>query len=73
MNFFGTTMLSTSYRFLAIQMGKGEKGNLNKVYNTVFIIHVVLAIFLLVVGMLIIFLMLTGRKYQMHYLFFIGV
>ena len=50
MNFFGTTMLSTSYRFLAIEMGKGEKGNLNKVYNTVFIIHVVLAIFLLLVG-----------------------
>ena len=25
MNFFGTTMLSTSYRFLAIEMGKGEK------------------------------------------------
>lgn len=50
MNFLGASMLSTSYRFLAIEMGKGENGNLNKIYNTVFITHVVLAIFLIVVG-----------------------
>lgn len=50
MNFFGTTMLSTSYRFLAIEMGKGDQGDLNKIYNTVFIIHLALALFLLLIG-----------------------
>ena len=44
MNFFGTTMTSTSYRFLAIEIGKGDKGYLNKIYNTVFIIHIIFLI-----------------------------
>lgn len=50
MNFFGSTMLSTSYRFLAIEMGKGERGDLNRIYNTVFIIHVGLAVLLILLG-----------------------
>lgn len=50
MNFFGTTMTSTSYRFLAIEIGKGAQGDPNKIYNTVFIIHISLALLLIVIG-----------------------
>lgn len=50
MNILGTTMVSTSYRFIAIELGKGEKGNPNKVYNTVLIVHIVLSIFLILIG-----------------------
>ena len=50
MNFFGTTMTSTSYRFLAIEIGKGAIGDPNKIYNTVFIIHISLALLLIVIG-----------------------
>ena len=50
MNFLGSSMLSTSYRFIAIEMGKGENGNLNKIYNTVLFIHIILSIFLIILG-----------------------
>lgn len=50
MNFLGSSMLSTSYRFIAIEMGKGGNGNLNKIYNTVLFIHIILSIFLIILG-----------------------
>ena len=50
LNTIGITMVSTSYRYISVALGKGDKGNINKVYNTIFTIHLVLAIFLLVVG-----------------------
>lgn len=50
MNFLGTTMIATSYRFIAVELGKGEKGNPNKIYNTVLIIHIILALLLLAIG-----------------------
>lgn len=50
LNVIGTTMVSVSYRFLAIELGKGETGNPNKIYNTVYIIHLVLAAFLIIIG-----------------------
>ena len=37
LNVIGTTMVSVSYRYLAVELGKGEQGNANKVYNTVFV------------------------------------
>lgn len=50
MNFLGSSMLSTSYRYIAVEMGKGPKGNLNNIYNTVFLIHIFLAILLIIIG-----------------------
>lgn len=62
MNVLGTTMVSASYRFLAVEIGKGREGNPQKIYNTVFLVHVLLATFLMVVGEL------GGVYYANHYL-----
>lgn len=50
LNTLGTSMVATSYRYMAIEIGKGKSGNPNKVYNTVLCIHLFLAIFLLIIG-----------------------
>ena len=50
LNAMGTSMVATSYRYMAVEFGKGDSGNPNKVYNTIFIIHLVLAFFLLIFG-----------------------
>lgn len=50
MNTLGTSMVATSYRYMAVEIGKGDSGNPNKVYNTVLVIHLVLAFLLLVLG-----------------------
>ena len=50
MNLLATSMIATSYRYVAVEMGKGENGNVNKVYNTIFIIHVALALLLILIG-----------------------
>ena len=50
MNLLATSMIATSYRFVAVELGKGEKGNVNKVYNTILAIHVALAGLLVLIG-----------------------
>lgn len=50
LNIFNSAMLSTTYRFIATEMGKGLEGNLNKIFNTSFLIHVSFAIMILLVG-----------------------
>lgn len=50
LNVFNTAMLSTSYRFIAVEMGKIEKGHVNKVFNTCFLIHAGFALLILLVG-----------------------
>lgn len=50
LNTIGITMSCTSYRYISVEIGKSEKGNINKVYNTIFAIHLFLAILLLVIG-----------------------
>lgn len=50
MNVIGTTMVSVSYRYIAVELGKGEQGNPNRVYNTVYVIHLLIALLLIVVG-----------------------
>lgn len=50
LNVIGTTMVSVSYRYLAVELGKEEEGNANKVYNTVYVIHLVLASCLIIIG-----------------------
>lgn len=62
LNTIGITMSCTSYRYISVEIGKAEKGNINKVYNTIFAIHLFLAILLFVIGSTI------GTWYINHYL-----
>lgn len=50
LNILGTSMVATSYRYMAVEIGKKENGNPNRVYNTVLVIHLVLAALLLLLG-----------------------
>ena len=50
LNTLGTSMVATSYRYMAVEIGKGEAGNPNKTYNTIVVVHFALAIFLLLIG-----------------------
>lgn len=50
LNTIGITMSCTSYRYLSVELGKGEYGNINKIYNTILTIHLVLAFLLLLLG-----------------------
>lgn len=62
LNTIGITMSCTSYRYLSVELGKGKQGNINKVYNTIFTIHIVLAIVLLLLGVIV------GSWYVNNYL-----
>lgn len=46
---FNTIMLSTSNRFIAVAIGKGNINEVNKQFNVNFIIHVAIAVFALIV------------------------
>ena len=50
LNTIGVGMVATSYRYMAVEIGKGETGNPNKIYNTILVIHIALALFLIIVG-----------------------
>lgn len=50
LNFLSTVMASTSYRYIAIEIGKGEHGNVNRVFNTVFVVHIILSILVFLFG-----------------------
>lgn len=50
MNFLNTTMIATSYRYITVELGKGDNGNPNKIYNTVLLIHIVLALILVILA-----------------------
>lgn len=50
LNILGTSMIATSYRYMAVELGKGEKGNPNRIFNTISIIHFALALFLVLIG-----------------------
>jgi len=47
LNFLNTTMIATSNRYIAVEIGKGQEGNLNKVFNTLLVIHIFLAVLLI--------------------------
>lgn len=53
LNIIGVTMVSTSYRYINVEIGKGEIGDPHKIYNTIFVIHIALAIMLIVLGIII--------------------
>lgn len=50
LNVLGVAMIATSYRYMAVEIGKGESGNPNKIYNTVFLVHILLAIAVMFIG-----------------------
>ncbi len=50
MSFLNITMLTTTYRFLAVELGKTEKGYPNKVFNTSLVIHIMLSIVLIIIS-----------------------
>ena len=49
-NILGVAMVSTSYRYLAVELGKGCQGNPNLIFNSILIIHIFLAILLVLIG-----------------------
>lgn len=57
-----TSMVSTSNRYIAVEMGKGVAGNPRKVYSTLVVIHVLMAVLLIVIGQP------MGAYYINHYL-----
>lgn len=50
MNFLNSSMISTSNRFLAVELGKINNKNVNKIFNTILVLHLILALFILVIG-----------------------
>ncbi|MFK5982676.1 MAG: oligosaccharide flippase family protein [Flavobacteriaceae bacterium] len=62
MNFLNTTMIATSYRYIAVELGRGEKGEVNKIFNITLIIHIMLVL------ALVIFAETVGIYYIHHYL-----
>lgn len=51
LNVFNTAMVSTTYRYIAYELGKGADGDTNKVFNTSFAIHAGFASVILVLGL----------------------
>lgn len=47
-NFLNETLLATTNRFISVELGKGEKGNINTIFNTSFLIHLSLAFLLII-------------------------
>ncbi len=45
-----TSMVATTNRYIAVEIGKGNNGDPQKIYSTLMVIHVTLAALLLVVG-----------------------
>lgn len=50
LNVLSTSMVATTYRFIAVEIGRGKDGNTNTVFNTLLIVHLLLALFLLIIG-----------------------
>jgi len=62
MSFLNTVMVSTTYRFIAFEMGAGNHDGINKIFNISFMLHVCLAILLILLSETL------GRLYIYHYL-----
>lgn len=53
LNVVNSAMMSTTYRYLAFEIGKKEKGEPNKVFNTSVIIHIAFAILIVIIGIVV--------------------
>ena len=62
LNVLNTSMVSTTYRYIAYEMGKGDSGNPNKVFNTSFAIHAGFALLIVLFGAIL------GEWYIANYL-----
>ena len=51
LNVINSSMTSTTYRYIAFELGKGPEGNPNKVFNASFIIHGCFALLIIVLGL----------------------
>ncbi len=49
-NLVNTVMITTTYRFIAFEMGKKENGDINKIFNISLSIHLLLAIVVFILG-----------------------
>lgn len=45
-----TSMVATTYRYIAVERGKGNSGNPQRIYSTLMLIHVALALLLIIIG-----------------------
>lgn len=50
LNVLNTSMTTSTYRFIAFELGKGESGNPCRVFNTSLVIHIFLSLFIIIVG-----------------------
>ncbi len=50
LNFFNSSMITTSNRFIAVELGKKENQNINKIFNTILVIHILFAFVILIFG-----------------------
>jgi O-antigen/teichoic acid export membrane protein len=62
MALFNNVMVSTTYRFIAFEMGKGDEEGVNRMFNTSLVIHIFLAVFCLFIAETL------GVYYIKHYL-----
>ena len=66
MGFLNTVMVSTTYRYIAYEMGKGNYGGINQVFNISLLIHFSLAVLLVLfaetIGKFYVFRTLWSRK-----------
>ena len=62
LNVVNSSMMSTTYRYIAYEIGKGQEGNTNKVFNTSFVIHIGFAVFIMLLGLTV------GEWYMNNYL-----
>ena len=50
MNFLSSSLTSTTYRFIAVELGKGNRDNVNKIFNSSVIIFFLLALLMVLIG-----------------------
>ncbi len=50
LNVINTSMITTTYRYIAFEIGKGKDGNTNAVFNRSFLMHIGLAILILLLS-----------------------
>lgn len=62
LNLLNTSMISTTYHYIASELGKKEQGNLNRVFNTSRLIHLCFACVIIFMGLTI------GEYYVFNYL-----
>ena len=50
MGFLNTVMITTTYRYIAVEIGKGNIDEANRIFNVSFAIHASLAVLLVIIG-----------------------